>query len=164
MIVWYDADMRKLLRETNPAEKWLEERFKVQINAANGGVIQVRFDLKSSGDKGFRFNEERVIEHFGHMILADKETDYGEYLNVASIIAGMLNEQIDAQAEAALKHARISLLLLDALDAGRPDLARGLMLDLLAELDYFGTHADKVWAVWTNLVVDHLNMEKPLGD
>jgi len=157
--------MKALLRETNPAEKWLGERFQIQMNAANGGVILVRFDLKSSGDKGFRFNAEKVMEHFGHMILADPATDYGEHLNVASTIACMLNEQIDTQAVMVLGHARRSLSLLDALDAGRWDIARRLAQALVCDLGHFETHADRIWGIWLCLVADYLNsMEKHLGD
>ena len=144
------------LRATNPAETWLAQQFKVQMNAANGGVILVRFDLKSAGLSGYRFDDYSVIEHFGHLILVDKDKDYGEYLNIAGTIAGVLNEQIEEQARIVLQQARESLLILDALDIGDAEIARYLGIKLGESLYYYGTFADRIWGKWLESVADHL--------
>ena len=142
------TDMKNILRETNPAEKWLGERFRIDMQMADGYHIVLRFDLPSTGLTGYRFDAEEVVKRFGEHILADKETNYGEHLNVASTIAEVLNERMDAVALAVFEQCCMSLSLLDALDAQDYVLARLIGLRLGESLVVFGEQADNLWGDW----------------
>lgn len=149
--------MNKLLRQTNPARLWLREKFQTDLQLASGHHIVVRFDLPSTGVTGYRFDAEAVISLCGEHILADIDKDYGEYLNVASTIADVLNQKVDAEAKRVLGEVRMSLSLLDALDA-EDWMGAALILEGLTDsLICHGEHANRIWGSWVNLAVEYVN-------
>lgn len=149
--------MKNILRETNPAEKWLEQRFQIEQQFADGHLLVLRFDLKSTGLTGYRFTALDVAERFGQHILADPVTDYGEHLNIAAIIAGVLNEKMDRVALEVFEHIRMSLLLLDALDAQDAAAARLIGVALGERLVAFGAQADHIWGDWLLQISGYLH-------
>jgi len=148
--------MRNLLRTTNPAETWLAQRFMVKLTCPKDQHILVRFDLKSTGEEGYRFKPWDVIARFGHVILVDPLEDSEQYIDVATSIGEKLNAEMDRTAQLALVHARQSLLILDALDAGDVSLAKRTGISLGESLLYFGAFADRIWGNWLESVADHL--------
>jgi len=145
-------------RDTNPAQIWLAERFAVNLPLVSGRLIVVRFDLNSSGEDGYRFNEQNVERQFGQMILGDrKDIHLEDYLSTCDSIAHVLNERIDAVALDCLGHARQSLILLDALDNGDRYGAKSTGIVLGTKLLDYGTHADRIWGNWLESVAEHLN-------
>lgn len=128
----------------------------VKLTCPNDQHILVRFDLKSTGEEGYRFKPWDVIAQFGHVILVDPVDDPEQYIDVATSIGEKLNAEMDETARTALWQARESLLILDALDAGRKDIAKQAGIRLGESLLYFGTFADRIWGDWLESVGDHL--------
>ena len=144
------------LRETNPAQTWLAERFTVNLPLVSGNHIVVRFDLNSTGATGYRFNEQNVERSFGQLILGDrKDIPIEEYLAVCDAIAWRLNADIDEVAIDCLGHARMSLYLLDALEIGDRLAAKAVGIRLGESLMRYGTHADRIWGNWLESVANH---------
>jgi hypothetical protein len=145
------------LRDTNPAQIWLAERFAVNLPLVNGNHILVRFDLNSSGANGYRFNEQNVERSFGQLILGDRtDIDIEMYLSTCDSIAWRLNSEIDEVAIDCIGHARQSLYLLDALENGDRLAAKALGIRLGESLLRYGTHADRIWGNWLESIGEHL--------
>ncbi len=143
--------MRDFLRQTNPAEKWLAERFQTELRLVNGRLIVVRFDLPSSGQEGFRFDKISVFDQFQDLILGDrKDMLMRECSPICDSIAACLNQQIDNVAQRALRHALTSLSVLDALDLNMPAQAGERLSNLEAELEEF-PNAEKLWGLWLQI-------------
>ena len=143
--------MREFLRQTNPAEKWLAERFQTELRLVNGRLIVVRFDLPSSGQEGFRFNQEQVSTQFHDLIMYDRENMLGgDYAAICDSVAAYLNQQIDIVAQRALKHALLSLSVLDALDLNMPAQAGERLSNLGMELVEF-PNSEKLWGPWLQI-------------
>lgn len=150
--------MLQQLRDSNPAKKWLYERFQTSLRLASGQHIVVRFDLGSCGPRGFRFDAEEIVKRYDSGILVDKEADYGEYLNVAATIAATLNERIQLEVDTVLGHIRMSFDILDALSCKNYSAANLLVADMALRLLSYNPRANDVWGDWLQAV---LNIAKP---
>lgn len=152
------------LRQSNPAQTWLHERHQTELRLADGKLIVLRFDLESTGQTGYRFDTEKVVNEFGDSILACPETDFGEYLNVASTIADVLNERMDMVARRVFGQVRLSLSLLDALDDDAFGPARLIWEGLVDSLGvYDNTQVFKVWGQWIENVRRYIDTADPPG-
>jgi hypothetical protein len=152
------------LEQTIPAARWINEgRFRISVEMTNGRLIVVRFDASSCGNQRFIWNAEKVVEHFWDCILVDLVSAYGEYLNVASYIANLLNERVEQVRFMLHEHVRISYRILDALRATDTVLAYQLLVRLAHDLDGFEPEAEQIWGEWVRSAYDHLGPPGTLG-
>jgi hypothetical protein len=121
----------------------------------------VRFDLGSCGPKGFKFDADEIIRRYDPGILVDKETDFGEYLNVAATIAATLNERIQLEADSVLGHLKLSFDILDALSSQNNTATNLLVGELALRLLSYNPRAKDVWGDWLQTVLD---IAKPPGN
>lgn len=141
--------MQEFLKDTNPAQIWLGERFKVMLKCVTGMDILVRFDA----DTTYRFDAEKVLAQFGHCILGVTAPAQ----EVAQAIAEKINGEIDWTIETARWHAESSFIILDALSAGYIEAASARLIKLCDSLKYFGEFADRIWGKWTLHTANWIN-------
>lgn len=141
--------MLQNLEDTNPALMWLDCKYRVDLRLTNGQLIVVRFDRHTP--RNF-FNAEKIIKHYGNAIVANKETDYGEYLSVASTIADVLNQKMQIVMREVESHAGMSYLILDTLASKDKKQARQCAILLTELLLGYDPEASSVWGNWLKSV------------
>ena len=157
------SHMMDYLADTNPSLVWLRQRFAIHLPTASGEHIVVRFDLKSCGDEGFKFDTDKVCAHFEHMILADPTTQLGEYLSVAATIADVLNQMMDRVKEEVLWQFRMSYLILDALASHNMSATYLLTNRLGYSLLAYDPLASQVWSDWVGMVYETIKADNEPG-
>lgn len=157
------SHMMDYLTDTNPGMVWLRQRFAVDLPTASGEHIVVRFDLKSCGDKGYRFDTDKVCAHFEHLILADPTTQLGEYLSVAATIADVLNQKMDATKDEILEQIRTSYLILGALSDHNMSAAYLLTNRLGYSLLQYEPLASDIWTDWIGMVYEIIKADNEPG-
>lgn len=151
------------LIDTNPGMVWLRQRFSVHLPTAGGDHIVVRFDLKSCGDNGYRFDTDKVHAHFEHLILADPFISFREYLSVAATIADVLNQRMDNTKEEVLEQVRMSYLILGALASHNMSAAYLLTNRLGYSLLTYDPLASEVWSDWVGMVYEAIKANNDMG-
>lgn len=153
--------MIQYLTNTNPAGKWLQGKFQTSLRLVNGQLIVLRFDVASCGTQGFKWTADKVIAKFDPTTLVDKETDYGEYLSMASTIADVLNQKMQLVANDVLEQVRMSLDVLGALSLGDRLSAYVLAVRLTNRLLIYSPESDRIWSAWIENVIDYAKPEIP---
>lgn len=147
--------MLQHIRDSNPASKWLGEKFQANLTLANGHLAILRFDLSSAGKPSCQFDTDKVMKHYGDAILVDPETDFGEYLNVASTIADVLNQKMAEVGQDVMGHVRSAHEIVAALSVDNKTDAYLDAIFLAKRLMTYGTSADVTWGVWLQNVIEY---------
>lgn len=151
--------MLKHLEDTNPSRIWLREKFQTSLRLVSGDTIVIRFHLTECIPGGFRWDAEKVVAHFDPSILADKETEYGEYLSIVATIAGVLNEKMMLEAEEVMSQVKMSFAILDALKVSDRDGAYLLTASLGVKLLAYDPRASTVWSNWLEFIFRYLGSD-----
>lgn len=135
----------EFLKQTNPAYRWIKERFQIHLGGLkNGNAIIIFFDLESCGSYGYRFNEDIIEEKFSHCI------DPAEYENIAL----RLNEKMVNLAQDVFSQIKTAQDILDALSAKRYYIANLLIIKLTDHLLRYEEQATPIWGDWVMAVAD----------
>ena len=149
------------LRTTNPASKWLREKFWTTLMLANGHQITLWFDLASCGKEGYKWDADKVITRLDPTFLVDKETEFGEYLSLASTVADVLNQRMDIISKDVMGHARESLRILEAISAENKTVAYLKTVALASRLVAYGSIANTIWGDWIAKVAEFTKPQNP---
>lgn len=148
--------MLQNLKDTNPCDIWLAEKFAGTLDLVNGRSIVIKFNI----DKNINiFNTEKVIKEFGDGILADIENEYGEFLSVAATMATTLNDKISIITNEVIWQSETSCAILRALEREDYYHAAQSLEELVTSLLIFESKAEPIWTRWVDNVCQFIKAQ-----
>jgi len=159
--VWYGRSVQ-YLKETNPADRWLETRMSTQFRLGNGHVIILRYDVASTvGAKRVHFDADKVWSQWSKALLGDGANEPAhavklcEAIESADRLAGLINQKLHDQGSDLIRHVTMSHSILDALYGKQWHYAKSALLQLAKRLMHYEPRASE--AGWGQWIVDCTN-------
>lgn len=154
--VWYGRDVQDL-RDTNPWQTWLCEKFQITLPLSNGHTICLNIGLSPEGKAGVNVNSVFVHNHFRDAILGDNTASIAialDYVGDCNTVAGILAAEIGLL-EKTLEHQNTcATILLDALDMQTNENAKQAWNMLCRSLGDYEPRASEVWLPWLESTAD----------